>query len=125
MQLQQVQTVVDRLGQAQLADQEHHRAQAVVAHAARPFGQLEVDVRGREDRPRDVAQLRLVEPPFDAPLAGRQLPSYLGLHSKSLRGACVDGLQLPSIPRKTPKDFEFFCGPLPPRPSGYAWLGAS
>ena len=96
--LQQVQAAVDRLSQTELADQEHDRAQAAVAHAARPLGHLEADVAAGQHRPRTITQLPLVEPPLDPPLGGTQSTLYLGLHSKSLLGEWVDGLDQSSNP---------------------------
>ena len=89
--LQQVQAAIDRLGQTELADQQHDRTQAAVDHAARPLGHLEANVAAGQHRPRAIPQLPLAEPPLDPPLGGVQLTLYLGLHSKSLLGEWVDG----------------------------------
>ncbi len=49
--LQQLQAAVDRLGQTELADQQRHRAQAAIDHAARPLGQFVLDVAAGQHRP--------------------------------------------------------------------------
>ena len=101
MDLEQVQAPVDGLGQAQLPDQQQHRADAAVSHAARALGDLDTGCCGRQHRP--IAALRsfdLVQPLLDPPLAGRQLTAYLGVHSKSLRGCDVAELDTHETPQK-------------------------
>ena len=84
--LQQVQSPVDGVGQPQFADQQQHRADAAVGHAPRALGQFVLDIGGPQHRPITPLAIRLVQPLLDPPLAGRQSSSYADLHLKSLRG---------------------------------------
>jgi hypothetical protein len=117
MDLQQMQTPIDGFGQTEFLNQQPHRAQAAVGHAARPLG----DVGGGHDRLRAIAQFRFIQAPGDPLLAGLQLTAYLGIHSKSLRGCDVADVDTSETPQKR-RGISFFQNLSDKSRAGYAWL---
>jgi hypothetical protein len=85
VELEQVQAAVDGVDEADPACQGVHGTDAAAADTAGAVGDLIVDVAGGEHGPLAVGCVRPVETALEAPLAVGQLPTYLGLHSKSLR----------------------------------------
>lgn len=84
MDLEQVQTAIDQVGQAEAADDFLHDTDAAVGKAAGSVSDLVMDVRGCEHRSFGVADLGFVEAAVNAALAVVELLSYFRLHSKSL-----------------------------------------
>jgi hypothetical protein len=82
--LQQMKTVIDRPIQAQVFDQEVHRADPARTNRLGSASDLVGDVRRGKFRPRRRRPFRLLQPPGDSLLACFQLPAYFGFHSKLL-----------------------------------------
>jgi hypothetical protein len=68
--VERVESLVDGLGESELADQELDGADAAGCDGAGLGGDLEVDVGGGEDRLGRRSGHRLIEPPSDFELAG-------------------------------------------------------
>ena len=91
--LEEVESLIDGVDEAQTSSQEMKGANAAVANAAGALGDFVMDIAGRQDRPCGVVDARFVEAPLQTALATSQLLSYLGVHSKSL-AAGVDDAKL-------------------------------
>ena len=104
---------VDGLGEAELAHQQVHGADAAVADAAAAVADFVLDVAGREHGLGAAAQVALVQAFLNPALAAGQLLAYLGVHSKSLHDSGLmrtcNTHQTPEMPR----DFEFFMTSTP------------
>jgi hypothetical protein len=85
MNLEQVQSLVDGLGQSQLLYQQVHGSDAAIDDAAATVADLVLDVGSGEHRLGTPLQVVFLQAPLKPALAASQLLSYLGVHSKSLR----------------------------------------
>jgi len=81
---QQVQALIDGLGQAQALDHELDGAEPAVAQAVTALGKFKVDVAGGKLWPIAAGQPAFVEAALDPPLAVAPDSAYFGSHSKSL-----------------------------------------
>ena len=82
--LQQMKTVIDRPIQAQVFDQQVHRADPARTNRLGSSIVLVGDVLRCKFRPRRRRPFRFLQPPGDSLLACFQLPTYFGYHSKLL-----------------------------------------
>ena len=107
VELEQVEPLVDGLGEAELPDEQLDGADAAAGDGPGLGGDLVVDVRGGEDRLGRGCGDRSVEPPADFALAGGVVAVWNRSHSKSPcgfgHGICVGRSNVP----QTPGDFEF------------------
>ena len=108
VELEQVESLVDGLGEAELADEQLDGADAAAGDGPGLGGGLVVDVGGGEDRLGRGCGDGSVEPAADFALAGGVVAVWNRLHSKSPcgfgHGICVGRSNVP----ETPGDFEFF-----------------
>ena len=84
MDLEQMQSVVDGVDQADASGQQVERTNAAMSDAAITLADLVADVGGGKVGPSRRLRPSFVETAFDSALASGQLFSYLGVHSKSL-----------------------------------------
>jgi hypothetical protein len=84
--LEQMEALVDGLGEAELADQELDGADAAAGYRPRLGGDVVVDVAGGEDWLGRGLGDRSVEPESDFPLARGVADVWNRSHSKSPRG---------------------------------------
>ena len=112
MHLEQMQALVDRLGQSQLTGQLLHQSDAAVGRADATLGQFVMQLAAAQHRPREiVGKVVLVEPPRQTTLAsGDSLPNNL-LHSNPFLVAVPHGASTPMKPRARRRSSSFFAPP--------------
>ncbi len=84
MHLEQVQTMIDGLGEAELLGHEMDGAEAAIADGTTAFAEFVMDITGSELRPIAAWQPSFIQPALDATLAIGPDAVYFGSHSKSL-----------------------------------------
>ena len=108
MNLEQVQPVVDGLGELQFFHEQMHGSDAAIDDAAAAVADLVLNVGSGEHRLGAPTQVVFLQAAPNPALAASQLLSYLGVHSKSLRDQGDECVSTTHQTPETPKDFEFF-----------------
>jgi hypothetical protein len=122
---EQVEFVVEGVGQAEALDEELAGADASGVQATGLVADVVVDVAVPEHPPALFSPLLLAQAAADAALAMAESPLYLDVHLKYLRaGGKGNRLHTP-IPPGMPRYFKFFHACLPSRRGGHACFGPS
>src|ERR1700692_3765608 len=119
MNLEQVQTPIDGLDQADTPGQKMEGADAAVSQAVHAVRDLVMNVAGREHGSLQIGHDRFIQTPFDATLAVGEFPPYDLVHSKSLLASGVKFVDTLQTPEKC-EGFEFFQKIIPANTAGFA-----